>query len=149
MQYPVSPWLTLQKEIADIDYTQMIPIMEQNDLSRYLIAKEQFYAIKDEKGKILAFGRLYKIGPKQRELWSLRVDESQRGKKLWLALSQQLITDKGWNNDIYLATKRALWSYYEKIGFQTIEQDIPEKLIHTGIRAKENGIEFIIMKYGF
>jgi len=41
--------------------------MEQNDLSRYLIDKGQFYLVKDEE-KIVAFGRLFEIGTNKYEL---------------------------------------------------------------------------------
>ena len=146
MDYILSPWLTLQKEIADIDYAQMITIMEQNDLSRYLIAKEQFYLIKDGK-KIVAFGRLFEIGTNEYELWSLRVDEHYRWHKLWLAISEALIHDKQWDKQIYLATRRTLGPYYEKLWFHIITQNIPEKLVYTGKRAQEHGIDFIIMQY--
>lgn len=141
-------WLQITKDISDTDYAEMIAIMEQNDSSRYLIEKEQFLVIKDKQEHIVAFGRLYEIGPDQWELSSVRVDESQRGKKLWLALSQKLIQEKWADKEIYLATKKSLEHYYQKIWFHIITEDIPEKLIYTGKRAEEQGIEFIIMKLG-
>jgi hypothetical protein len=63
-----------------------------------------------------------------------------------LKIMQELIKDKQWTDDLYLATKNELGQYYEKLWFEIITEDIPEKLIHTGIRAKSQGIEFIIMK---
>lgn len=146
MQYPLSPWLSLEKNISDTDYAQMISIMEHNDLSRYLIEKGQCYLIKDG-DKIAAFGRLFEIGENQGELWSLRVDEQYRWHKLWLAIAESLIHDKQWDKQIYLATRRTLWPYYEKLWFQIITKNIPGKLIHTGKWAQEHGIDFIIMQY--
>lgn len=141
-------WLQMIKKISDAEYKQMIHIMENNDLSRYNVTKDDFYAIKNEKNEIVAFGRIFEIGPKQWEVWSLRVNETQRGKKLWLVVFQELIIDKKWDNEIFLATKSELGSYYKKLWFEIITKNIPEKLVHTGIWAKEHGIDFIIMKLG-
>lgn len=146
MIYTLPTWLILQKEITDTDYVQMISIMEQNDLSRYLIDKGQFYLVKDEE-KIVAFGRLFEIGTNKYELWSLRVDKHYRWHKLWLAISELLIHDKQWDNQIYLATRRTLGQYYEKLWFHIITTNIPEKLIYTRKRAQEHGIDVIIMQY--
>lgn len=149
MQNLLPPWYILQKDISDTDYVQMISIMEKNDSSRYLIEKKQFDLIKDTDGKIVSFGRLYEIGPNQWELASLRVDESHRGNKLWLYLSQTLIQERWKDKEIYLATKKSLAPYYQKIWFQIVTENIPEKLIYTGKWAQEQGIEFVIMQYVF
>lgn len=141
-------WLHINKNISDTDYAYIVSIIWQTELSHYLIEKEQFYAIKDDEGNIIAFGRLYEIGPNQWELSSVRVDESQRGKKLWLILCQMLIQEKWSDKEIYLATKTSLETYYQKIWFHVVTENIPEKLIYTGKRAIENNIEFVIMKLG-
>jgi hypothetical protein len=49
------------KNISDQEYEQMISIMEANDLSRYNIAKEHFYGVKNDKNEIVAFGRIFPI----------------------------------------------------------------------------------------
>ena len=139
-------WLEITKDISDMEFEHMISIMEANDLSRYIISKEQFYVIKNDKNEIIAFGRIFDIWDKQSEIWSLRVDEKYRWDKLWLLIMQELIKEKKWENSLYLATKRELGKYYEKLGFEIITDDIPEKLVHTGIRATWEGIDFIIMK---
>lgn len=139
-------WLSITNTISDAEYDHMIHTMEENDLSRYNIVKEDFTVIKNEKNEIISFGRLFEIWPKQWELGSLRVDEKYRGKKLWLLLSQELIADRRWDNTLYLATKNELGQYYEKLWFQIITKNIPEKLVHTGIWAKSQGIDYIIMK---
>jgi len=139
-------WLSMTNTISEAEYDHMIHTMEANDLSRYNITKEDFTVIKNEKNEIVSFGRSFEIWPKQREVWSLRVDETYRGQKLWLLIFQELIKNNAWENDLYLATKKELGQYYEKIWFEIITKNIPEKLVHTGIWAKENGIDFIIMK---
>lgn len=139
-------WLEMTKDISDMEFEHIISIMEANDLSCYIISKEQFYVIKNDKNEIVAFGRIFDIWDKQSELWSLRVEEKYRWDKFWLILTQELIKEKKWENNLYLATKRELGKYYEKLGFEIITDDIPEKLVHTGIRAKWEGIDFIIMK---
>ncbi|MEI7919169.1 MAG: hypothetical protein WCH65_02980 [bacterium] len=61
-------------------------------------------------------------------------------------MAQELIADKRGISDIFLATRKPLGQYYEKLGFKIITKNIPEKLICTIKRAIENGIDFIIMK---
>lgn len=148
MQLSLPPWLRIDKKISLLEYKQMKLFMEKHDIWRYKIKQNDFYRIRDGK-KIIAFWRLFKIGFHQLELWSIRVDEAYRGKKLWLILAQELIADKRWMSDIFLATRKPLGPYYQKIWFQIITKNIPEKLIYTTKRAIENGIDFIIMKHVF
>ncbi len=145
MQTILPQWLHMDKKISLLEYKKMKLFMKKHDIWRYKIKQNDFYRIRDGK-KIVAFWRLFKIGFQQLELWSLRVDESHRGQKIWLILAQELIADKRWNNDIFLATRKPLGAYYKKIWFNIITKDIPEKLISTIQRAIENGIDFIIMK---
>lgn len=139
-------WVYMTKNITEEEYTTMIRIMEENDLSRYNITKEEFIVIRNQQHDIISFGRIFEIWPKQREVWSLWVDQDYRGQKFWLAIVQKLVSTKIWDNDIFLATKNELGQYYEKVWFTVITKNIPEKLIHTGIWAKSQGIDFIIMK---
>ncbi len=145
MQLSLPQWLCIDKKISLLEYKKMKLFMEKHDIWRYKIKQNDFYRIRDGK-KIVAFWRLFKIGFRELELWSIRVNETYRGKKLWLILAQKLIADKKWISDIFLATRKSLGQYYEKIGFKIITKNIPEKLIYTGKRAVENGIDFIIMK---
>jgi hypothetical protein len=145
MQTTLPSWLHIEKKISLLEYKKMKLFMEKHDIWRYKIKQNDFYRIRDGK-KIVAFWRLFKIGFQELELWSIRVDESHRGKKLWLILAQELIADKRWKNDIFLATRKSLGQYYKQIWFKIIEKDIPIKLIYTNKWAVENGIDFIIMK---
>lgn len=145
MQIMLPLWLHIDKKISLLEYKKMKLFMVKHDIWRYKIKQKDFYRIRDGK-KIIAFWRLFKIGFQELELWSIWVDESYRGQKIWLFLSQELITDRKWNNEIFLATRKALGQYYEKIWFTIIEKDIPEKLIYTIKRAVSQSIDFIIMK---
>lgn len=145
MQLSLPQWLHMDKKISLLEYKKMKIFMEKHDVWRYKIKQNDFYWIREGK-KIVAFWRLFKIGFQELELWSIRVDESHRGQKLWLILSQELIADRKTKGDIYLATRKPLEHYYKKIWFNIITKNIPEKLIYTIKRAIENGIDFIIMK---
>lgn len=146
MKILLPSWLVMTDNLSDTEYEHMIHTMEENDLSRYNITQDDFIAIKNDKNEIVAFGRIFEIWPKKWELWSLWVDEAYRGQKVWLSIFQELIKNKKWDNDLYLATKRDLGPYYEKLWFEIITKNIPEKLVHTGIWAQSQGIDFIIMK---
>jgi citrate lyase synthetase len=145
MKLNLPSWLHIEKKISLLEYKKMKLFMEKHDIWRYKIKQNDFYRIRDGK-KIVAFWRLFKIGFQELELWSIRVDESHRGKKLWLILSQELIHDKRWKNDIFLITRRPLEKYYKQLWFKIISKKIPEKLVYTTKWAIENGIDFIIMK---
>ena len=145
MQLSLPQWLRIDKKLSLLEYKKMKLFMEKHDIWRYKIKQNDFYRIRDGK-KIVAFWRLFKIGFQELELWSIRVDETYRGKKLWLILAQELIADNRGISDIFLATRKPLGQYYEKLGFKIITKNIPEKLICTIKRAIENGIDFIIMK---
>lgn len=139
--------LYIDTHISDEDFGAMQIIMKTADLSRYEIKKEDFLIVKNANNEIVSFGRIYPIGQWQKELSSLWVSPQERWSKLGLYLSKKLIDEKKWDDDLYLATKVSLGDYYKQLWFHIIEIDIPEKLIHTGIWAKSQWIEFIIMKY--
>lgn len=143
--YPLALGLRIDKTISLVEFKKMKAFMEAHDIWRYKIKQKDFYRVRDGK-KIVAFWRLFKIWFQEWELWSIWVDEVYRGKKLWLLISQELIADRKKNNDIFLATRRPLGKYYEQIGFQIIEKNIPGKLVHTINRAISQNIDFIIMK---
>jgi len=143
----LSKWLRLQTAISKEDFEYIKNIIAQTELSSYLLEKDDFMIIKDEKQNIVSFWRLYPIEKWCKEISSLRVDPTYRGKRIWLYLCKELIEKKKGNSQLFLATKTSLEVYYKELWFQTITDWIPEKLIHTGIRAKEHGIEFVIMKY--
>ncbi|MFA7717499.1 MAG: GNAT family N-acetyltransferase [Candidatus Absconditabacterales bacterium] len=145
MKISLPTGLTIDKKISSIEYQKMKRFMVKHDIGRYRTKQKDFYRIRDRK-KIIAFGRLFEIGPNQLELGSLRVDEAYRGKKLGLFISQELMNDRKDGNDIFLTTRRQLEKYYKKIGFKIITKSIPEKLLHTEKRAIAQGIDFIIMK---
>lgn len=137
--------LQLDKKISLKEYQQMKLFMKAQDIWRYKIKQKDFYRVRDQK-KIIAFGRLFEIGDKQLELWSLRVDEHYRGRKIWLFISQELIKNKKADNEVFLATKKILRLYYQKLWFKIIQKNIPLKLTYTIERAIKEGIDFIIMK---
>ena len=139
--------LILIQNITQQDFDFIQETIKNTDLSYYLLNPKDFFVIKDTKEQIIAFGRLYQIEKNAKEISSVRVHPDWRGHKLWLYITEKLIQHKKWNDDIYLATKPSLSSYYGTVWFKGITKDIPEKLIHTGIRAKEHDIEFVIMKY--
>ena len=145
MQLSLPQWLHIDKKISLLEYKKMKLFMEKHDVGRYKIKQKDFYRIREGK-KIIAFWRLFKIGFQELELWSLWVDESHRGEKLGLLLSQELIADRKFKGNIYLATRKSLGQYYQKLWFNIITKNIPEKLVHTGIWAKKHGIDFIIMQ---
>jgi hypothetical protein len=145
MKIPLPTWLTTDKKISSAEYQKMKRFMVKHDIWRYHAKQKDFYRVRDGE-KIIAFWRLFEIGPKQQELWSIWVDKAYRGKRIWLFVSQELINDRKTGNDIFLATRRSLEKYYKKIWFKIITKSIPEKLIHTGKRAASQWIDFIIMK---
>ncbi len=140
-------WLHLQTTISEEDFEYIQKIIKSTDLSSYLLDIKDFFAVKNTEGKIISFGRIYPIEKDCKELSSVRVDPSYRGKKIWLYLCKELIEKKKGNNQLLLATKTSLEKYYTELWFQIIFDNIPEKLVYTGIWAKEHGIEFVIMKY--
>lgn len=140
-------WLTLIQEISDNNFDHIQEIIKSTDLSSYLLNIKDFFVIKNSEGTIVSFGRIYPIGKNCKEVSSVRVDPNYRGQKIWLYLCKELMKQKKWNDQLFLATKTSLEKYYKELWFQTILDNIPEKLVYTGIWAKEHGIEFVIMKY--
>lgn len=133
--------------ITDDDFKYIQEIISKNWLSNYLIKKEDFICYKDWK-KIISFWRIYNIWWNNFEISSLWVDETYRWKKLWIKIIDDLVKLRfNTENNLFLACKRDLQLYYKKAFFYIIENNIPEKLIHTLIRAKENNIDSIVMKY--
>lgn len=139
--------LILCKKITKRDSSYIRRTILDTDLSYYKMKQKDFYAYKDSDWSIVAFGRIYEIWNGELELSSIWVDPDYRWKKLWLSLSQELIKDKKLDNNLYLATKSGLGPYYQQLWFEIIKKDIPKKLQYTLIRAKENNIDAIIMKY--
>lgn len=140
-------WLELIQNISDKDFEYIQEIIKSTDLSSYLLDIKDFFVIKNNNWEIASFGRMLNIWENSKEICSVWVDPKRRWNKLWLYLCQELIKQKKWNCDIFLATKTALEQYYSHLGFSTIHNNIPEKLVYTGIWAEEHGIEFVIMKY--
>ena len=133
--------------ITDDDFKYIQEIISKTWLSNYLIKKEDFICYKDWK-KIISFWRIYNIWWNNFEISSLWVDETYRWKKLWIKIIDDLVKLRfNTENNLFLACKRDLQLYYKKAFFYIIENNIPEKLIHTLIRAKENNIDSIVMKY--
>ena len=54
-------WVYMTKDISDHEYATMIRIMEENNLSRYIITKEEFIVIRNEQHNIISFGRIFEI----------------------------------------------------------------------------------------
>lgn len=135
------------KRITKNDYEYIQKIINKTWLSNYLIEEEDFICYKDWE-KIISFWRIYNIGWNDFEISSIWVDENYRWKKLWVTIIQDLIQVRfDINNNLFLACKKILEIYYKKAHFQIIETKIPEKLLHTLIRAQENNLDAIIMKY--
>lgn len=145
MKTSLPAWLQLDKKISLKEYQQMKIFMKTQDIWRYKIKQKDFYRVRDQK-KIVAFWRIFEIGNKQLELWSLRVDKHYRGRKIWLFICQELIKDRKADNEVFLATKKILRLYYQKLWFKIIKKEIPLKLKYTIERAIKEGIDFIIMK---
>jgi len=140
--------LTLIKDVSKIDMQEIEPIMILEDLSRWNLKPEDFFVIKNKDKNIVAFGRIYTIWEHFKELSSLWVDPNLRWQKLWIYLSEQLISFKKWDDELYLATEANLWKYYTLLWFEIIAlEDAPSKFHQTASWARENGIDFIIMKY--
>lgn len=145
MKISLPAGLQIDKKISLKEYQQMKLFMKTQDIWRYKIKQKDFYRIRDQK-KIIAFWRLFEIGEKQLEVGSLRVDEHYRGRKIWLFICQELINDRKADNEVFLATKKILRLYYQKIWFKIIKENIPTKLKYTIQRAIKEGIDFIVMK---
>lgn len=106
--------------------------VRQKDLIERIPADENFYEntgylmlqdqaerfLSSQRSKIVAFWRIFEIGNKQLELWSLRVDKHHRGRKIWLFICQELIKDRKADNEVFLATKKILRLYYQKLWFK-------------------------------
>ena len=137
--------LHIDKKISLKEYQEMKLFMQKHDIWRYKIRQKDFYRVRNDQ-KIVAFWRLFEIGKKQLELWSLRVDEAYRGKKIGLILSQSLIQDRKWEDDVFLATRKPLANYYKKLWFKPITKNIPIKLEYTIKRAISEWIDFVIMQ---
>ena len=145
MQISLPAWLQVDKKISLQEYQQMKLFMKTQDIGRYKIKQKDFYRVRDHE-KIIAFGRLFEIGERQLELWSLWVDKNYRGRKIWLFIGQELLKDRIAEYEVFLATKKILRLYYQKLWFKVIEENIPIKLQYTIKRAIKEWIEFIIMK---
>ena len=145
MKLSLPAWLHLDKKISLKEFQEIKILMKQYDIWHYKVKKEDFYRVRDWE-KIIAFGRLFEIGEKQLELWSLRVNEKYRGRRIWLFICQELIKDRKADNEVFLATKKILRLYYKHLWFKMVKKDIPLKLKYTIERAIAEGIEFIIMK---
>lgn len=139
-------WLTLYTKVNSKDFEHIQNIIKNTELSSYLLYKNDFFIIKN-KNNIISFWRIYKIENDCKELSSLRVEPEYRWQRIWIYLCEELIKHKKLKDNLFLATKSSLAKYYEQLWFKAISDNIPEKLIHTWIRAKKNGIEFVIMKY--
>lgn len=140
-------WLKLIKNISKKDFEDIQKTINTTELSSYLLDQRDFFVIKNNHNEIASFGRIYTIEKDCEELSSIRVEPAYRWQKVWIYLSQKLIENKIWDFQLFLATKKELEKYYQQVWFQTINENIPEKLIYTWKWAKENWIDFIIMKY--
>ncbi len=138
---------TLVDVISPEIMIKIADIIQNTDLSSYLIDPIDFLAIQNKQGDLVSFGRIYAIWENQKELSSLWVNPSYRGKKIGQEMTKQLIQQKKWNAELYLAAKHNLIWYYEALWFTLITDNIPEKLVHTKLRAQSQWIEFIVMKY--
>lgn len=143
---------TLTEEYSLVDVispeimVKISDIIQSTDLSSYLIDPIDFLAIQNKQGELVSFGRIYAIWENQKELSSLWVNPSYRGKKIGQEMTKQLIQQKKWNAELYLAAKHNLIWYYEALWFTLITDNIPEKLVHTKLRAQSQWIDFIVMK---
>lgn len=132
--------------ITDSDLEEIIPIIKENNLSEYKLDTKDFILYK-ENNEVVSFWRIYHIENNDYELSTLWVREAYRWKKLWIKIIIDLIQMKfDESNNLFLACKRELEDYYKKVYFQIIENNIPEKLLHTLVWAKENNLDAIIMK---
>lgn len=143
----LNPWLTLNTKLNAQDFKHIQNVIKKTELSSYLLHIDDFFTIKNQNNNIISFWRIYKIENDCKELSSVRVEPEYRWQKIWLYLCEKLIKHKKWKYNLFLATKSSLEKYYKPLLFKTIFDNIPNKLIHTWIRAKENGIDFVIMKY--
>ena len=142
------PGFTLIKNVSNVEMKQIEPIMKIEDLSTWDLNPKDFFIIKNRKEEIVSFGRIHNLEEYKKELSSLRVNPELRWHKLWLYLSEQLISEKKWTDELYLATKTSLWDYYNKIWFEIIcIEEAPQRFLKTAEWAKSNNIDFIVMKY--
>ena len=133
--------------IQEADYKKIYDLVIKNWLSYYKIDPKDFICYKD-KWNIAAFWRIYNIWENNYELSSLWVNEKYRWHRLWIKLIKDLINEKLSDNfQLFLACKREMEAYYKSAGFETINKDIPLKLIHTLKWAEENDFDAIVMKY--
>ena len=140
-------WRSLNIHPTDMHFDFIKDIISKTELSSYLIEKDQFFIIENDRADIVSFWRIFDIGDDACELSSLRVDPEYRWYKLGIYLSEVLMKGKYSWKSLYLATKQSLIPYYNTLWFRVITDWIPLKLIHTQKRATSQWTEFFVMKY--
>lgn len=133
--------------IDDEDFEEIKRIINQNDLSDYMIDQKDFLAIKNDNDQIVAFGRLFAIGEWQKELSSLWVDPEERWSKIGLYLCKQLIDEKKWDAELYLMTRIELSKYYQKLWFSPTQDKLPAKWKQNKRICASRWVEMIVMEY--
>lgn len=128
------------------DFDSIQNIIHNTHLSYYEIAQDQFILLKNQKGEIIAFGRIFSIWENEKELGTLRVNPQERGNKIGIFIIETLIKEKKGEASLYLACEKELENYYKKAGFKQTNQ-IPQKLLGTKEWAEENWYSFIVMQY--
>ncbi len=133
--------------ITDNEYRIIENIIYSEGLSYYKINIDDFICYKED-NKIIAFWRIINIWEENYELSSVWVDINYRWKKLWIDIINDLIKNKfDSDNNLFLACKRELSSYYKIVWFEIIKEKIPEKFEETMEWWEVNGFEVVVMKY--
>lgn len=133
--------------ISNKDFKNIEDSIYKNWLSYYNLDKNDFICYKEWE-LIIAYIRIFNIWENNYELSCLYVLEKFRGNYLWKEIIKDVIDEKfNLKNNLFLACKREMKQYYEKSWFAEIDKNIPEKLEHTLIWAKENNMDAIIMEF--
>jgi ATP-dependent DNA helicase RecG len=137
-------WISFISNVSENDFKKIVEIIEKNIFNKLSIRREDYICVK-KWDQIIGFVRIWDLWEGNFELSNLWLDESYRGEKLGYDIISYAYQYKFKEGNLYIACKRDLLWYYEKLGFQEVEK-FPERFHDTLEWAREEGISYMVAK---
>jgi ATP-dependent DNA helicase RecG len=137
-------WISFISNVSENDFKKIVEIIEKNVFNKLSIRREDYICVK-KWDQIIGFVRIWDLWEGNFELSNLWLDESYRGEKLGYDIISYAYQYKFKEGNLYIACKRDLLWYYEKLGFQEVEK-FPERFHDTLEWAREEGISYMVAK---
>lgn len=131
-------------DISESDFKKIVGIIEKNTFNKLSIRKEDYICLKKWK-EIIGFARIWSLWEGNFELSNLWVDETYRGEKLGYDVIFYVFQNKFQEGNLYIACKRDLLWYYQKLGFDEVS-NFPERFNATLEWAKDEWISYMVAK---